>query len=83
MGISPNHASTVHLVRNLQTGSITPQYHLVFDDFFETVASEGDQEPTVWPELVVFQTFANDFDDEDNRPFSFSIPSRMPTNRYI
>jgi hypothetical protein len=68
MGISPNHASSVHLVRNLQTGSITPQFHLVFDDFFETVFSEGEQEPDVWPELVVFQSFANDFDDDDYRP---------------
>jgi hypothetical protein len=68
MGISPNHASSVHLVRNLQTGSITPQYHLVFDDFFETVFSEGEQEPTVWPDLVVFQSFTNDFDDDDYRP---------------
>jgi hypothetical protein len=68
MGISPNHASSVHLVRNLQTGSITPQYHLVFDDFFETVSSEGEQEPDVWPELVVFQSFSNDFDDDDYRP---------------
>jgi hypothetical protein len=68
MGISPNHSSSVHLVRNLQTGSITPQFHLVFDDFFETVFSEGEQEPDVWPELVVFQRFANDFDDDDYRP---------------
>jgi hypothetical protein len=68
MGISPNHASCVHLVRNLQTGSITPQYHLVFDDFFETIFSEGEQEPDVWPELVVFQSFTNDFDDDDYSP---------------
>jgi hypothetical protein len=56
------------LVCNLQTGSITPQFHLVFDDFFETVFSEGEQEPDVWPKLVVFQSFANDFDDDDYRP---------------
>jgi hypothetical protein len=68
MGISPNHASSVHLVRNLQTGSITPQFHLVFDDFFETVFSKGEQEPDVWPELVTFQSFANDFDDDAYRP---------------
>jgi hypothetical protein len=68
MGISPNHASSVHLVRNLQTGSITPQFHLVFDDFFETVFSEGEQEPNVWPELVVFQRFANELDEDDYRP---------------
>jgi hypothetical protein len=68
MGISPKHASSVHLVRNLQTGTITPQFHLVFDDFFETVFSEGEQEPDVWQDLVVFQSFANDFDDDDYRP---------------
>jgi hypothetical protein len=68
MGISPSHASSVHLVRNLQTGSITPQYHLVFDDFFETVFSDGEQEPSVWPDLVVFNSFANSFDDDDYRP---------------
>jgi hypothetical protein len=68
MGVSAQHASSVHLVRNLQTGSITPQYHLIFDDFFETVFSDGEQEPDVWPDLVVFQSFANDFDDEGYRP---------------
>jgi hypothetical protein len=68
MGISPKHASSVHLVRNLQTGSITPQFHLVFDDFFETVISEGEQEPDVWPELVMFQSFTNDFDDDNYCP---------------
>jgi hypothetical protein len=68
MGISPSHASSVHLIRNLQTGSITPQYHLVFDDFFETVFSDGEQEPSVWPDLVVFNSFANSFDDDDYRP---------------
>jgi hypothetical protein len=68
MGISPSHASSVHLVRNLQMGRSTPQYHLVFDNFFETVFSDGEQEPSVWPDLVVFNSFANSFDDGDYRP---------------
>ena len=33
------HSSTVALVRNLHTGFISPQYHVVFDDKFETVFS--------------------------------------------
>jgi hypothetical protein len=68
MGVSSQHASSVHLVRNLQTSLITPQYHLVFDDFFETIFLDGEQEPSVWPDLVVFQSFANDFDVEGYRP---------------
>ena len=31
------HTSTVGLVRNLQTGNIRPQFHLIFDDYCETV----------------------------------------------
>lgn len=40
MGMSPKHASSVPLVLNLETGSITPQYHVVFDDWFATVNSD-------------------------------------------
>jgi hypothetical protein len=65
MGISLTHASLVHLVRNLQTGSITPQYYLVFDEFFETVFSNGEQDSSVWPNLVMFNSFANSFDDDN------------------
>jgi hypothetical protein len=39
MGFSHLHSSEVPLVLNLQTGSITPQYHVVFDDLFSTVSS--------------------------------------------
>jgi hypothetical protein len=34
VGASPDHASTVGLIRNLSTGSVTPQFHVVYDDFF-------------------------------------------------
>ncbi len=36
LGQSPMHARTVHLVLNLSTGLVSPQYHCRFDDFFET-----------------------------------------------
>jgi hypothetical protein len=62
------HASTVGLVRNLQTGSITPQFHMVYDDFFETVHSEEGQEPEKWGELLEFGRFKSDYDDEDYVP---------------
>ena len=39
MGFSNLHSSEVPLVLNLETGSITPQYHVVFDDQFSTVTS--------------------------------------------
>ena len=45
MGLSPDHASTVPLVLNLDTGAITPQFHVVFDDWFTTVTTSVDDLP--------------------------------------
>jgi hypothetical protein len=39
LGYSTHHSSDVPLVLNLQTGSISPQFHVVFDDSFSTVSS--------------------------------------------
>ncbi len=61
VGISPMHADTIGLVRNLRTGFITPQYHLVFDDWFETVAATG-SEPPAWENLCIYQRFQTVFD---------------------
>ena len=36
LGFSCEHSSTVALVCNLNTGHVSPQYHVVFDDNFET-----------------------------------------------
>ena len=41
LGFSKEHSSTVALVRNLHTGYVSPQYHVVFDDKFETVFNDG------------------------------------------
>ena len=68
VGHSPLHASTVGLVRNLQTGSITPQFHLVYDDYFETVHSRDDQEPEGWNELLRFNRFQTEFDEDQDVP---------------
>ena len=37
LGFYDEHYSLVGNVRNLSTGYISPQFHLVFDDLFETV----------------------------------------------
>ena len=39
VGMSKKHASSVPLCLNLETGAITPQFHVVFDEDFATVAS--------------------------------------------
>ena len=68
MGASPLHSTTVGLVRNLQTGTITPQYHLVYDDFFETAFADDDEAPEEWDQLLVFSRFQTEFDDPDYVP---------------
>ena len=45
LGPSPRHASSVSLVLNLQTGLVSPQYHLQFDDFFETIRPSAGNPP--------------------------------------
>ena len=45
MGLTPDHACTVPLVVNLDTGAITPQFHVVCDDWFTTVTASIDDLP--------------------------------------
>ena len=39
LGFSKQHASMIGLIQNIKTGSISPQFHVVFDDSFMTVPS--------------------------------------------
>ena len=43
-GFSDEHSSLVENVYNLSTGYISPLFHLVFDDLFETVICTKDYE---------------------------------------
>jgi len=56
MGQSTLHASTVGLILNLQTGNVLPQYHVVHDDYFETVYADGEEPPGEWAELVTLKS---------------------------
>lgn len=55
LGFSPHHSSDVPLVLNLVTGHISPQYHVVFDDNFDTVIlhSSADDPPSFWAEIGI------------------------------
>jgi hypothetical protein len=53
MGLSRQHSSEVPRVLNMTNGSITTQYHVVFDDLFATVCSvdKGTEPPYHWEDL--------------------------------
>ena len=52
MGFIKMHSTQVGLVLNLLTGSISPQFHVVFDEMFSTVMSITAADPEVWIRLV-------------------------------
>jgi len=54
LGYSPVHSSIVSLILNLHTDPISPQYHLVHDDWFTTVSNALSSSLTqaVWDQLI-------------------------------
>ena len=52
MGFRKMHSTQVGLVLNLLTGSISPQYHVLFYDILSTVMSSTAADPEVWIRLV-------------------------------
>jgi hypothetical protein len=53
LGMSLDHASSIGLIRNVRTGHISPQFHVIYDEKFTTV-SRGDDAVNLhlWYELV-------------------------------
>ena len=59
LGPSPNHARSIALVLNPRTGHVSPQFHIKFDDFFETVqvkVTDLDAPNLEWKYLSGFAT---------------------------
>jgi len=50
LGRSKRHASTIGLIRNLDSGSISTQFHVVYDDWFTTVVSGNGFEDVATPQ---------------------------------
>ena len=66
LGFSKRHASTVALIRNLRSGSITPQFHCVYDSEFETVGSSDGTTPSNWSDLVINHCYATPLDENSD-----------------
>ena len=54
LGPSPRHARSVALVLSLTTGYVSPQFHLKYDDFFETVQEAASLPQSNWQQLARF-----------------------------
>ena len=68
VGFSPKHASSVPLVLNPSTGTITAQFHVVFDDWFATVTATPDQLPNFnsdeWAKMFGDSSYQYPLDDD-------------------
>lgn len=85
LGFSNQHSSVVGLIRNLSTGSITPQYHVVFDEKFQAVAglstSEDDENLALYVQRLwkhLFESpYATDWyaeNEVDDGEIVFEVP---------
>ena len=57
-GPSPNHARSVALVLNPRTSHVSPQFHVKFNDFFETVQRKSTDLDASEPEWKYLSGFA-------------------------
>ncbi len=68
LGYSEDHSSLVANIRHLQTGYVSPQYHVLYDDLFQTVFSAGQSTSlvdTICEELFTTSCEVYDTDEYD------------------
>ena len=68
LGRSTQHASSVGLIRNVQTGKVSAQFHVVYDNHFTTLdvssVPSSDELPNEWKQLFQYQRECQ-FDPKD------------------
>ena len=79
LGASPRHSRKVALVLSLTTGHVSPQFHVVFDDLFETMRpSAGNVEPeSLWQAKTGFIAGARNPDNirrNPRAPTQYEVP---------
>ena len=69
MGVLVNHATSVPLALNISTRSITPQFHIIFDDWIVTVSSSSTDTPDFssddWHKMFGESRYEYIIDEED------------------
>ena len=83
LGQSKVHASSVGLIKNLQTGKISSQFHVVYDDHFTTLEVNTKPEdmtlPKEWVDLFAYnrEKHVNDADAATAKPLD-SLAAKTP-----
>ena len=63
LGMSSAHSSTVGMILNLSTKRISPQFHVIYDDLYQTVYAPELQQPATWPELFRYNRVRHTSED--------------------
>ena len=68
LGFSEAHSSLVANIRNLTTGFVSPQYHVVYDDLFETIFASNDHDKELIDLICndLFESNRDRFIDDEN-----------------
>jgi len=74
---SSQHASSVALVLNTQTGLVSPQFHLVYDDNFDTVAKDAKFQ-SLWQHKAKLQLDDINSSRASQQPPTSGIPVSHP-----
>ena len=61
LGFSPRHTRTLYNILNIHTATVSPQFHVNHDDFFESVSAEAGNIPSksLWQSVAGFQSNSN------------------------
>jgi hypothetical protein len=71
LGFSPEHASSVPLVLSITSGLVSPQFHVVYDDYFTTTKClQTNVLPSNWSSLL--DSSKHIYVDDDFNPTPFS-----------
>ena len=78
---SPHHATDVPLVLNSQTGLVSPQFHLIYDDNFDTVKRDAKFQ-SLWQVKAKIQTYEQSRRAQDLLPtFSDRQTQKYPPSQ--
>ena len=81
LGMSPRHAKSVALVLNPRTGLVSPQFHVKFDDDFDTVKGTSDETHGYWKKLAGFVAVRSGSRVETNNKFSTMVEQQQLSPR--
>jgi hypothetical protein len=71
--LSPDHASSIPLVLSTTSGIVSPQFHVVFDDYFTTTKClQTNELPISWPTLLATSSEKFVDDSFDSTSFIYS-----------